>query len=79
MSEFKVIATRQSEDDVLFYFAKVHGKHPNGPRAVMHALDYYGVEPVVVQCGNLRVRLTEVHEVGGDGTFYEIATAVVSA
>lgn len=80
MTEFKVLATRQSEDDVLFYFARIHGLHPNGPRAVMHALGYYGVEPVVVRCGLLRVRLTEMHDIGEDGlTFYEIATAFGNA
>lgn len=76
MSEFQVIAARQSADDVLYYFASVHHVHPNGPRAIMHALDYFGVEPVVIRRGNLRIRISEVHDIGGDDTFYEIATAL---
>jgi hypothetical protein len=43
---------RYSRDEVIAFFAQHEGMHPNGPVAVMCAVDYYRVEPIVIKGGS---------------------------
>ena len=41
-----------SRDEVIAFFAQHEKLHPNGPVAVMHAVAYHGVEPIVIKGGS---------------------------
>lgn len=40
---------RYTRDEVIAFFAQHEKLHPNGPIAVMKAVAYYGVEPIVIK------------------------------
>lgn len=54
----------RTKNDVLFWFAKEHGKHPNMVDAILGAVDFYGVEVHVTLSAVRYVITTEDYPVG---------------
>lgn len=63
----------RTKNDVLFWFAQGHSKHPNMVDAILEATDYEGVE-VHVTLSGVKYEVSLEDSCHGKETTYKIAT-----